>query len=92
MTPEYQTIFNIALVLAGTFGGWVLKSVSASVRDLQNADKELADKVSHIAVQVAGDYVPRTEFQRTMTEVFQLLRRIDDKLDRKADRATAEKE
>ena len=64
-----------------------MNSIRSSVRDLQSADKELADKVARIEVLVAGDYVRKDEFVRVMDTVNKSLERIEDKLDSKADRA-----
>lgn len=86
MTPDYQTLFNLALGVAAFFGGWVLKTVSQNVRDLQSADTKLADKVNQLQVLVVGDYVHRAEFDRKIDAVFAALRRIEDKLDEKADK------
>lgn len=79
-------VLDVALALVGALGGWVLNSVRASVRDLQEADRDLADKVARVEVLVAGDYVRKDEMASTMAEVKGMLRRIEDKLDRKVDR------
>lgn len=86
MTPEFQFLFNTAVTLAGVFAGWVLKSVTNSLRELQNADKDLADRVNDLQVSVVGGYVNRTEFSKSMDALFETLRRIEDKLDRKVDK------
>lgn len=86
MTPDYQTLFNIAMATAAFFGGWLIKTVSTSVRDLQKSDTELASKVSDIAIQVVGGYVTRAEFQRGVEDMKATLRRIEDKLDHKQDK------
>jgi hypothetical protein len=56
------------------------------VKDLQEADKELADKVAAIEVLVAGRYITREEFNSTFNQVFERLDRIRDLLSTKADR------
>lgn len=86
MTPEFQFLFNTAVVLAGVFAGWVLKSVTSSLRELQSADKELTEKVNGLEVLVVGDYVHRAEFSKALDALFETLRRIEDKLDRKVDK------
>ena len=47
-----QTVFNIALAITGFLGGWVLKVVWDAVRDLQEADRNLVDKVNTIEIMV----------------------------------------
>ena len=83
---DYQTLFNIAGGLAGFLGGWWMKVLHDSVRDLQDADKRLVDKVSSIEVLVAGNYVKRDDFDKSVEAIFRKLDRIEDKLDGKADK------
>lgn len=75
--------------LMGAFGallGFLLKTVWDAVKDLQVADKELADKVKAIEILVAGEYVKKTELEHVMDRVFSQLDRIEAKLDTKADK------
>jgi hypothetical protein len=81
-----QTIINWALGLISMLGGFLLNALWQSVKDLQSADKDLADKVAAVDKVVAGDYVRRDEFQDMTKALFQKLDRIEDKVDRKADR------
>ncbi len=83
---DYQTLFNIAGGLVGFLGGWWMKVLHESVRDLQIADKSLADKVSSIEILVAGNYVKRDDFDKSVEAIFRKLDRIEDKLDGKADK------
>jgi hypothetical protein len=88
MTPmaEYQVFFDVAVGVIGVLGGWVLNTVWGAVKDLQSADKELAEKVSEIEVLVAGRYVTRDEFNTTLSQVFVKLDTIRDIVSHKADR------
>ena len=81
-----QTLFNIAVAVAGSLGGWWLKVLWDAVKDLQSADKELAEKVSSIEILVAGQYVKRDDFDRVANAIFAKLDKIMDKLDTKADK------
>lgn len=83
---EYQVLFDVAIGVIGVLGGWVLSTVWGAVKDLQEADKELADKVAAIEVLVAGRYITREEFNSTFNQVFERLDRIRDMLSQKADR------
>lgn len=83
---DYQTLFNIAGGLAGFLGGYWMKVLHESVRDLQESDKKLAEKVSQIEVLVAGNYVRRDDFDKSVEAIFRKLDRIEDKLDGKADK------
>jgi len=81
-----QTFFNIAVTVSGFLGGWWLKVLWDAVKDLQSADKELAEKVSSIEILVAGQYVKRDDFDRVANAIFAKLDKIMDKLDTKADK------
>ena len=81
-----QTFINWALGLLSMLLGFLLNAIWQSVKDLQKADKELADKVASVEKVVAGDYVRRDEFNDMVKALFAKLDRIEDKMERKADR------
>jgi hypothetical protein len=85
-----QSIINWALGILGTLGGFLLNALWQSVKDLQVADKELADKVASVDKVVAGDYITRTELDTKLNDFFgrldRQLARIEDKIDKKADK------
>jgi hypothetical protein len=86
MTSETQIFFDVAVAVIGAMGGWILNTVWIAVKDLQKADKELADKVGEIEVLVAGRYMTRDEFNNTLAQVFNKLDTIRDMIAKKADR------
>ena len=81
-----QTIINWLLAGFGALIGFLLNAVWQAVKDLQTADKELAEKVGSIEVLVAGAYVKKGEFTDTVKALFAKLDKIEDKIDRKADK------
>lgn len=81
-----QDLYNIALGLAAFLGGWWMKVMWESLKDLQKADKELAEKVGSIEVLVAGTYIKRDDFDKVADAIFRKLDKIEDKLDGKADK------
>lgn len=81
-----QTIVNWMLAGFGGLIGFLLNAVWQAVKDLQKTDKELANKVSEIEVLVAGAYVKKEEFSTAVTALFTKLDRIEDKIDKKADK------
>lgn len=72
--------------MLGVLGGWLLNTMWSALKDLQSADAKLAEKVGAIEVLVAGQYVTRDEFTTTMNALFLKLDKIQDTLNRKADR------
>lgn len=81
-----QQFFNWVIGSLGALLGFLLNAVWQAVKDLQDADKDLADKVSKIEVLVAGDYVKKDEFNSRIDALFGKLDRIEDKIDNKADK------
>lgn len=81
-----QTIINWLLGGFGGLIGFMLHAIWQAVKDLQAADKALAEKVNEIEILVAGNYMLKTDFASTITAIFNKLDRIEDKIDRKADK------
>lgn len=81
-----QSIINWLLAGFGTLIGFLLNAVWQAVKDLQVADTKLASKVSEIEILVAGDYLRRDDFTHTVEALFKKLDKIEDKLDKKADK------
>ena len=86
MSNETQIFFDVAVAVIGAMGGWILNTVWVAVKELQKADKELAEKVGEIEVLVAGRYMTRDEFNQTLSQVFGKLDTIRDMIAKKADR------
>ncbi len=81
-----QTIINTAIALVGFLGGWILKVVWEGVKDLQSADKILAEKVNTIEILIAGTYISKQDFDKIAAAIFVKLDKIEDKLDKKVDK------
>lgn len=81
-----QTIINWLLAGFGALIGFLLNAVWQAVKDLQTADKQIVEKVSQIEVLVAGAYVKKDDFMSHMMALFTKLDKIEDKIDRKADK------
>jgi len=84
--PVEQTVVNTLFGLVSALLGWGLKVIWDSLRQLQETDKELADKVSQIEVLVAGRYVTREEFTSVVNRLFQRLDLVLEALSHKEDR------
>ena len=83
---DIQIAFNIAVALVAFLGGWVLNSLKDSINQLKISDGQLADKVQHIEVLVAGNYITRDSFDKLALAIFTKLDKIEGKLDGKADK------
>lgn len=84
--PDYQVLFNLAVGFLGVVGGWALNVLWGALKDLQKADKDLAEKVAGIEVLVAGQYVTRKEHTEGLNVINMKLDRIQQTLSEKADR------
>jgi len=78
---DFQFAFNIVLSAFGALVGWLLNTLYNSMKDLTTADKMLTEKVQHIEVLVAGNYIPRHEFEGKMDAFFAKLDKIEFKID-----------
>lgn len=81
-----QTVVNCVIGVFFSVAGWILKTVWNSLKELQETDRQLAEKVSSIELLVAGQYVKRDDFEKFCVAVFAKLDKISDKLDRKVDK------
>lgn len=83
---ESQDFINLIIAVIGILGGWILNSISTSIKTLQEQDIHLAEKVQDIEVLVAGAYVKRNEFGDITKAIFAKLDKIESKIDNKADK------
>ena len=84
---DSQDFINLALGAISFLGGWVVKNLQDSMKSLRDADERLTLKVQSIEVLVAGQYIKREDFDRTIEALFAKLDKIENKLDMKANRA-----
>ena len=75
MEEQGQILFNVAVGIAGMFGGWILNNISRSIERL---DKDVR--------QMPLTYVTRVDYRADIDEIKAMLMRINDKLDDKADK------
>lgn len=81
-----QDLYNIILGGFGFLLGFLLKAVWDAVKDLQAADKDLADKVKAIEVLVHGKYITREEMTAAVDRILAQLDRIEQRLQGKVDK------
>lgn len=82
-----QIIVNaIILGLLGAVG-FITKVIWEGVRELQREDLKLAADIATVRLMMADSYIKKEDFDRLAKAIFEQLRRIEDKLDHKADRS-----
>ena len=84
---DYQVLFNIALGAFGVLAMFLITNVNKKIDRLAEEDKEMMLKVSALQILVAGHYVTRAEFDVKVDAFFVKLDSIDDKLERRSNRA-----
>ena len=83
---ESQGIFNIAIACAGAFGGFFIRSILDSIKELKNTDHILHKRVTELASEIPATYVRRDDFIQHLNRIENTLARIEEKIDEKADK------
>lgn len=87
MNPvDLQVLFNAGVAIGGVIGGWMLNTLTRSLRDLYAADQQLLARIHAVETLIAGKYPTRDEFEVKIDALFKKLDRIEEKLDGKADK------
>mgnify|MGYP007071697481 CR=1 FL=1 len=79
MEEQFQYLFNIAVTAFGGLLGWFLRVV-------WEADKEIRTDLRQVERDMKDNYVRRDDYNTTIRALFEKLDRIEDKIDRKADK------
>lgn len=74
-----QDTINLMITISGTVFGWILRVVWESIRKLQ-------DEMNAFQREVHTEYVNKDDYRKDIIEVKEILGKIFDKLDRKADK------
>lgn len=72
---DSQTLFNVAVSIAGFLGGWILNNIYQSIRIL---DKDVRQMPHH--------YVNKDDYRSDIADIKGMLSRIFERLDNKADK------
>ena len=72
---DYQVLFNIAVAIAGFFGGWTLNRIYIAI-----------DRLDSNVRNMPHDYVSRDDYKADIRDIREMLGKIFDKLDNKADK------
>jgi hypothetical protein len=72
---DYQVAFNLVVGVAAAFGGWVLRSITNTLENLQRDHKEMMSQ-----------FVRRDDYRDALERIETVLNRIWDKLDDKVDK------
>lgn len=76
---EFQQLLNIVLGTAMAVVGWFARELWAAV-------KELKSDLSKLREDLPKTYISREDYRSDLTEIKIMLRRIEDKLEKKEDK------
>ena len=79
---EWQVIINIVAILTGIIGaiiGWWVKGIETN-------QKEMMNDLRRLEVKLPEEYVSKDEIKDRLDKIDDVLERIFDKLDQKADK------
>ena len=76
-----------ALALIALLLGWLLRGLFSRMEKMESADDKLADEVTKLRVDLPTLYVTKAEHKDQLDNIFAALRRIEDLMQRKADKA-----
>jgi hypothetical protein len=86
LSVTLQMALNIAMLIVAALGGWVAKMLFDRLDKLEKADEKQMDAITSLREELPKRYAPKDDVERLGDKLFEALRRIEDKLDKKADR------
>jgi hypothetical protein len=72
---DYQILFNIAVAIAGFFGGWTLNRIYQAI-----------DRLDSDVRQMPTTYISRDDYRVDIRDIRDMLGKIFDRLEHKADK------
>jgi hypothetical protein len=72
---DYQVLFNIAVAIAGFFGGWTLNRIYIAI-----------DRLDGDVRGMPHNYISKDDYKTDIRDIREMLGKIFDKLDNKADK------
>ena len=72
---DYQVLFNIAVATAGFFGGWTLNRIYIAI-----------DRLDGDVRAMPHNYISKDDYKADIRDIREMLGKIFDKLDNKADK------
>lgn len=76
---EFQDLFNIGLGFIASVFGWFARTLWEAVQNLK-------EDLYNLKTEIAKDYIRKDDFSDFKTELFSMLHRIEDKIERKQDK------
>lgn len=77
---DMQTAFNLAVMLIGGLGGWLLKSITNRLDELYQSEHNLRNKLQAVELLVAGSYVKHSDLKEFGESLSKRLDKFEDRL------------
>jgi hypothetical protein len=83
---DLSIAFQIAMSIAAFLFGWFVRVLFQRIDRLEVADEKLTAAINEMRVDLPQHYVAKSDFRQMGDNIFEALRRIEDKLDKKVDK------
>ena len=83
---DQDTVLQATAAVAGVLATWVYNSMLKKIACLEKECTRLSERISANEIIMVGNYVKNDRFEKMEEALFAKLDRIEDKLDRKADK------
>ena len=84
---SFQTLFNIAIALLVSMGGFIVNRLFNKLDELVKQDKELSKEINQLSISLPTTYVMKEDLRRLSDALFTKLDTIEAKLDKKEDKS-----
>lgn len=79
-------VAQLALTLIAALVGWLVKGLFNSIDQLKAADADLVKVITELRVSMPDRYVNKSDYKDQLDNIFNMLREINGKMDRKVDK------
>lgn len=86
MQVDAPALIGILLIFIQFLLGWLVKGLYGDIKSLKERDLHMSDKMEQLALSIPTGYVAKADFKTLGDAIFDSLRRIEDKLDKKVDK------
>lgn len=83
---DMQTVINALLASGSAVGAWLARELWAATKAQSQDVHEVRRELAELKEEIARNRVHREDFKEAMREVKEMLNKIIDKLERKADK------
>lgn len=83
---QVQFAATVAIAVFGPILGYFVHDLNTSIKELKSGEREVMRQIANIRAELPLHYVRSDHLEKQMDAIFQMLRRIEDKVDNKVDR------